>query len=72
MKYYVGTESECVALNIELSNEYFGGWNYGHAMETIDGDFYLIIRKEDLHLLSIEQMSHVVDIVVPKAIKETE
>ena len=68
MRYYIGTEAECNALNSELSNTHFGGWNYGNVMETIDGDFYLMIREEDLHLLSDEQMMNVVDNVEPKVI----
>lgn len=72
MKYYIGIELECVALNSELSNAHFGGWNYGHVYETTDGCFFLAIREEDLHLLTDEQISHVVDSVTQKPAKEIE
>lgn len=66
MKYFIGTEDECIALNAFLSNTYFNGRNYSGVYEAADGSFYILVREEDLHLLSDEQMAHVFDNVNPK------
>ena len=68
MKYYLGTEAECIALNAFLSNTYFNGWNYSGIYEAADGTFYILIREDDLYFLSAAQMMNVVDNVDAKVI----
>ena len=70
MKYFIGTESECISLNLFISNTYFNGWNYSAVYEAADGSFYILVREEDLHLLSDEQMAHVFDNVNPKEMEQ--
>ena len=66
MKYFIGTEAKYITINLFISNTYFNGWNYSGVYEAADGSFYILVREEDLHLFSDEQMAHVLDSVVPK------
>lgn len=72
MKYFIGTESECIILNLFISNTYFNGRNYSGVYESADGSYYIAIRDEELCLLTVEQRSHVVDSVTSKQTEETE
>lgn len=66
MKYYVSDLESVESVKEYLGMSLCGSGFYSEIMETTENMFYIVIRKEDLHLLSDEQMAHVFDSVKPK------